>query len=64
MLYGMGVNSVGFGGRSGAASWLFQLASYVNPSASVALCVRGGNRNRPSLIVMHGYLASTPDSTC
>lgn len=42
MLYAVGVNSMGFGGRSGAASWLFQLASYVNPSASVALCVRGG----------------------
>lgn len=53
-----------FGGRSGAASWLYRLASYVNSSASVALCVRGGDRNSPSFIVLHGYLVSTRDSTC
>lgn len=64
MLYGMEVNSMGFGGRPGAASWLYKLASYVNSSALVALCVRRGDRNSPFLIVMHGCLTSTPVSTC
>lgn len=48
MLYGMEVNSMGFGGRSGAASWLYRLASYINSQPHV-LCVREGDRNSSSL---------------
>lgn len=51
VLYGMGVNSMDFGGRSGPDSWLCHLASCVNSLRLGCLVCWGKDRNSSSLIV-------------